>query len=345
MVGEEVVTVPAVRRDVVVVGASAGGVEALRALARSLPADFPATLLVSMHLSPGARSALPQILDRAGPLPAMPATHGAPLRPGVIYVAPPDRHLLTDDGSVILTQGPTENGHRPAINATFRSAAVTAGPRAIGVVLSGTLDDGTSGLRAIVDRGGVAVVQDPADALYSGMPENALAAVDPEFVLPASELGAALDKLTRVPLDPADPPPPSPALLLEDRIARDGVRLGAVSPGELPPSGYTCPDCQGTLLEVGRAGQYRCRIGHAWTAEALMGAHDTEFQRALWTALRSLDEKAGLAQRLHRDSRHRNHTMLADRYAATARECTTAAATVRKFLLSLSADTPEEART
>ncbi|WP_372664628.1 chemotaxis protein CheB [Amycolatopsis kentuckyensis] len=335
---------PAVRRDVVVAGASAGGVEALRALVRSLPADFPATLLVCMHLSPGARSALPQILDRAGPLPALPATHGAPLRPGVIYVAPPDRHLLTDDGSVILTQGPTENGHRPAINATFRSAAVTAGPRTIGVILSGTLDDGAAGLRAIVECGGLAVVQDPADAIYSGMPESALAAVDAEFVLPASELGAALDKLTRVPLDQSAEPTPSPALLLEDRIARDGVRLGAVLPGaELPPSGYTCPDCQGTLLEVDRAGQYRCRIGHAWSAEALLGAHDTEFQRALWTALRSLDEKAGLAERLHKESKHRHHGLLADRYAVTAKECTTAAETLRKFLLSLSTDGREEA--
>ena len=321
---------PAVRRDVMVAGASAGGVEALRVLARSLPADFPATLLVVMHLPPGARSALPMILDRAGPLRALPATHGAPLRPGVIYVAPPDRHLLIDDGSLILTRGPTENGHRPAINATFRSAAVTAGSRTIGVVLSGTLDDGAAGLRAIVDRDGLAVVQDPVDALYAGMPESALAAVEAEFVLPASELGAALDKLARVPLDSADVPAPSPALPLEDPIARDDVRLGA----ELPPSGYTCPDCQGTLLEVDRAGQDRCRIGHAWTVDALLAARDTEFQRALWTALRSLDEKAGPAERLRRDSKHRGHSVLTDRYAATAQECT-AAETLRKLLLSL----------
>ncbi|MGW5720964.1 chemotaxis protein CheB [Amycolatopsis sp. NPDC003865] len=334
---------PAVRRDVVVAGASAGGVEALRALVRSLPADFPATLLVTMHLPPGARSALPMILDRAGPLPALPATHGAPLRPGVIYVAPPDRHLLIADGSVILTRGPTENGHRPAINATFRSAAVTAGRRAIGVVLSGTLDDGAAGLRAIVDRGGLAVVQDPGDALYSGMPQSALAAVDAEFVLPVGELGAALDKLARVPLEPAETPPPSGALLLEDRIARDGVRLGAVPPSaDLPTAGYTCPDCQGPLLETDPMGQYRCRIGHAWSAEALLGAHDTEFERALWTALRSLDEKAGLAERLRDDAEHRNHYLLAGRYASTQRECAVAAEALRKFLLSLPAEAPEE---
>ncbi|MGW4525053.1 chemotaxis protein CheB [Amycolatopsis sp. NPDC004378] len=332
---------PAFRRDVVVVGASAGGVEALRALARSLPADFPAAVLVVMHLSPGARSALPLILDRAGPLPARPATHGARLRPGVIHVGPPDHHLLTDDGAVVLTHGPTENGHRPAINATFRSAAVTAGPKAIGVILSGTLDDGSQGLRSIVDRCGQAVVQDPADALYAGMPQKALAAVDAEYVLPAHEIGPALDKLARTPVEVGDVPPPSAALLLEDRIARDDVRLGAVVPGAgLPASGFTCPDCHGALMEVDAADQFRCRIGHAWSAEALLGAHDIEFQRALWTALRSLDEKAALAKRLRAESKRRNRGLLEDRYARSAEECAAAAETLRKFLLSLPPDRP-----
>lgn len=330
---------PAVQRDVVVIGASAGGVEALRTVARSLPADFPAAILVVMHLSPAARSALPLILDRAGPLPAFPATHGASLRPGVIHVATPDHHLLTDDGSMVLTRGPTENGHRPAINATFRSAAVTAGLRAIGVILSGTLDDGSVGLRSIVDRGGPAVVQDPADALYAGMPENALALVDAEYVLPAAEIGPALDKLVRRPAEEVAAPRPSAALLLEDRITRDGVRLGSVVPHvDLPPSGYTCPDCQGALMEVDAAGRYRCRIGHAWTIEALLGAHDTEFQRVLWTALRSLDEKSALARRLRQDSERRNHGMLAHRYAITVKECAEPAETLRKFLLSLSVE-------
>lgn len=336
---------PAGRREVVVVGASAGGVEALRTVARSLPADFPAAVLVVMHLSPGARSALPLILDRAGPLPAYAAEHGAPLRPGVIHVAPPDHHLLIDDGSLVLTRGPTENGHRPAINVTFRSAAVTAGPKAIGVILSGTLDDGSVGLRSIVDRGGLAVVQDPADALYASMPENALALVNPECVLPAAEIGPALDKLVRRRAEDADAPQPSAALLLEDRIARDGVRLGAVVPGpDLPPSGYTCPDCRGALMEVGSAGRYRCRIGHAWSVEALLGAHDTEFERALWTALRSLDEKTALARRLRQDSERRNHGMLANRYATTARECAEAAETLRKFLFSLAAEQEPESQ-
>ena len=325
---------PPFRRDLVVVGASAGGVEVLRTVVSALPPDFPATVLVTMHLSAGTQSALARILDRAGPLPAQPARHGAPIRPGVVYVAPPDRHLLTEDGVVVLTQGPTENGHRPAINATFRSAALTGGPRVIGVVLSGVLDDGAAGLRAIVERGGLAVVQDPADALYSGMPENALALVDTEHVVRAGELGALVDKLVRIPVEAAEVPRPSEALLLEDRIAREPVGAGALPPAEQDSgSGYTCPDCQGSLTEVGPEGRYRCRIGHAWTAQSLLAAHDGEFRFALQKALRALDEKAGLARKLASQFAGRHPGGLAERYAASAAEATEAADTLRRFLL------------
>jgi two-component system chemotaxis response regulator CheB len=330
-----VVVVP-IDRDVVVVGASAGGVEALRVLVRTLPADFPAALLVVMHLSPGASSALPQILGRAGVLPAVAARHGEPLSRGTIHVATPDRHLLVEDGVLMLSRGPTENGHRPAVNATFRSVAVAKGPAAIGVVLSGSLDDGAVGLASIVERGGLAVVQDPADALYPGMPENALARTPTEHVYPVDVLGKALDKLVRIPVEPGLVAPPTPALLLEDRIARDGVRLDAVVPDEeTPPSGYTCPDCGGALLHLGQSpGHYRCRIGHAWSAEALLAAHDVEFERALWTALRSLDEKAALARRMQRDNAHRGFSVMSGRYESTERECATAAETLRRFLMN-----------
>lgn len=331
-----------VRRDMVVLGASAGGVEALRQLVRVLPADFPAAILVVMHLAPGATSALPHILARAGVLPAVAAAHGRPLSPGVIHVAPPDRHLLIDDGVQFLSQGPTESGHRPAVNATFRSAAVAAGPAAIGVVLSGALDDGALGLCSIVERGGVAMVQDPEEALYPGMPESALARTSTEHVYPVELLGKVLDKLVRTPVSTAGVPPPSPALLLEDRIARDGVRLDAVVQDDVtPPSGHSCPDCGGTLAEVGgRDSHYRCRIGHGWSAEALLRAHDLEFERALWTALRSLDEKAALARRMQENA-FRGAAPSGSRYANTARECVAAAETLRRFLL---AQDPESGR-
>ncbi|MEU0529492.1 chemotaxis protein CheB [Amycolatopsis tolypomycina] len=325
---------PPFRRDLVVIGASAGGVEVLRTIVSALPPDFPAAVLVTMHLPAGTESALARILDRAGSLPARSARHGMPIEPGTVYVAPPDRHLLTGEEVLVLTQGPTENGHRPAINATFRSAALTHGPKAVGVVLSGVLDDGAAGLRAIVDRGGVAVVQDPVDALYSGMPANALALVDTEHVVQAVELGALLDKLVRMPVEPAEVSPPAESLVLEDRIARDSVRAGVFPPGdEESGSGYTCPDCQGALTEVDPAGRYRCRIGHAWSAQALLAAHDGEFRFALQKALRALDEKAGLARKLAAQLSGRHPGGLAERYAASAREAAEAAETLRRFLL------------
>ncbi|RSM37628.1 chemotaxis protein CheB [Amycolatopsis balhimycina DSM 5908] len=332
----------AVQRDVVVIGASAGGVEALGRVVRQLPADFPAAVLVVLHLAPGAPTALPEILGRAGRLRAVAAADGAPLAPGTIYVAPPDRHLLLDDGTVTLTRGPTENGHRPAVNATFRSAALAAGPRVVGVVLSGTLHDGAGGLCTVVERGGLAVVQDPADALYPGMPESALARVRTEHVYPAEMLGKVLDQLVRQRVEPVAVPPPSPALLLDDRIARDGVGRSPLSE-HAPASGYTCPDCHGALLENGdEPGHYRCRIGHAWTAEALLAARGAEFERALWTAVRSLEERGEIAERMKLDAEARGHAHIVRRYTGTARECSAAAGTLRRFLQSLRPDTGAE---
>jgi two-component system chemotaxis response regulator CheB len=313
----------AFQRDVVVIGASAGGVEALRQVVRALSADFPATILVVMHLAPGSPTALPQILSRAGPLRACTAVHGAPLGTGRIHVAPPDHHLLVDDGAIVLSNGPSENGHRPAVNATFRSAAVAAGPRVIGVVLSGALHDGAAGLSSIVERGGLALVQDPEDALYPGMPENALAQVATEYVYPADVLGKVLDRLVRTPADDASVEPPSLPLLLEDRIARGGVGRGA-----------------GTdRLARAKAGYGRHEPGHTWSAEALLAASDNELEPALWTALRSLDEKAALAGRMQRDAAGRGHAGLDSRYDHTARECAAAAGTLRRFLLSLTKET------
>lgn len=232
--------------DLVVVGASAGGIEALQRMAARLPGDLPAAVLVVLHVTAAGPSALPEILRRAGALPAAHALDGERLERGRILVAPPDHHLLIDDGHVRVTRGPKENSHRPAIDPLFRSAATAAGPRAIGVILSGMLDDGAAGIAAVKAAGGVAIVQDPDDATYSSMPRSALRAVDPDEIVGSRLLGPAIARWVATPADAPKPPP-----------------------GEV--SDRTCPTCGGTLRTALDDGplRYRCRVGHAWSAESL----------------------------------------------------------------------------
>ncbi|OBG67214.1 MULTISPECIES: chemotaxis protein CheB [unclassified Mycobacterium] len=284
-------------RGVVAIGASAGGVEALSKLAAGLSADVPYAYLVTLHIPAGAPSVLARIVDRSGPLPAVTAEDGAKLEPARIYVAPPDRHLLAADHRVVLSQGPTENGHRPAINALFRSVALAFGPRAIGVVLSGVLDDGVLGLGAIRSRGGTTIGQSPDDALFPAMPANARDAGVLDHDAAAADIGAVLKELSHQ--KTKDPNMERDAAMeLENRIAMmsrfstdfDTQQLGT-------PSGYTCPDCNGSLVSISE-GNFRCQVGHAWTADALLAARDTEVDGALWVALRSLQEKARLARQL-----------------------------------------------
>ncbi|KZS57418.1 protein-glutamate methylesterase [Mycobacterium kansasii] len=315
-------------RGVVAVGASAGGVEALRSLAAGLSPDLPYAYLVTLHLPPGAPSVLARIIDRSGPLPAVAAEHGAPLRVGQIYVARPDRHLLVGEQCVLLSHGPTENGHRPAINALFRSAALTYGPRAIGVLLSGVLDDGVLGLAAIRSRSGTTIGQTPEDALFSSMPTNARNAGVLDREAAAAEIGSVLKELSHREIKEVTMEPDI-ALELENRIAMaspfstdfDAQRLGT-------SSGYTCPDCHGSLVSISE-GHYRCRVGHAWTADALLAARDDEIEGALWVALRSLQEKARLARHLAGKS---GRGRLFQRYTAQAEETERALAVLSQRL-------------
>jgi two-component system, chemotaxis family, protein-glutamate methylesterase/glutaminase len=284
-------------RGVVAVGASAGGVEALTHLAAGLPNDLPYAILIALHLPPSGPSVLARILDRNGPLPAEAATDGAELTPGRIYVAVPDRHLLVSDHRVVVSEGMTENGHRPAINALFRSAALSYGPNAIGILLSGVLDDGELGLAAIRSRDGTTVVQHPDDALYPSMPINALQAGVVDHQVTAINVGALLAKLADREIRQQDMEPDE-SMEIENRIAM-GRRFSTPFDAEAlgPHSGYTCPDCSGSLMSV-RDNNYRCHVGHAWTADALLTARDDEIENALWVALRSLREKATLSRRL-----------------------------------------------
>lgn len=303
-------------RDLVVVGASAGGVEALRELTAGLPTDLAASVLVVLHLPTSSTSALPAILSRSGPLPARSARTGMALEHGVIYVAPPNHHLMIVDGQVALSHGPTENGCRPAINALFRSAAIAAGPRVTGVLLSGVLDDGVAGLVSIARRGGRTVVQDPAEALYPDMPRHAMQALAVDHVLPVGAVGAVLDKLSKEAVEVHDAPAPSNVMRLENEIANSdtSAQLGRDPEALGHMSGFTCPDCDGALIEIEPGSTYRCRIGHAWTAEALLDAQGLAWERALWMAVRTLDEKAALSRRMADHAREHGSTGVANRY-------------------------------
>jgi two-component system chemotaxis response regulator CheB len=319
--------------DIVVVGASAGGVEALVRLVASVPAGLPAAVFVVLHVPPTSTSALPDILGRSGPLPASHVKDGEPIEPGRIYVAPPDHHLLIRPGHVHLARGPRENGHRPAVDPLFRSAAREYATRVVGVVLSGALDDGTAGLVAIRARGGPAIVQDPADALYSGMPVNALEHVAVDHVLPAAAMGGLL---ARVATEPATQPPGPAPTDMKMEVEMEQFSLDAVEsshPGK--PSGFSCPDCNGVLWAIQDGGleRFRCRVGHAWSPESLITRQSESLEAALWIALRSLEERAALAGRLAEPARRRGHTITASRFEEQATEAQQAARAVRNLLL------------
>src|SRR4051812_22292295 len=258
-------------RALVVIGGSAGGIEALRELVAGLPADLPATVLVVVHIPPSGTSALPVILGRRGPLPAKHAEDGAELRAGEVLVAPPDQHLVVIDGRVGLTRGPQENGHRPAVDVLFRSAARALGPRVAAVVLSGALDDGAAGAVAVAERGGLCLVQDPGEALYAGMPTSALAAVGSAKPCGVAEMPAVLEEWSG---SLGDPPVGAPSALLgmeADMAEMDPDALhDPVRPGV--PAGLGCPDCAGALYQIEEGGlrRFRCRVGHAWSPESLL---------------------------------------------------------------------------
>ena len=242
----------------IVIGASAGGVEAVSHLLSGLSGDFPAPVFVVLHLPASQHSYLPEIFSRAGPLPAKHPESGEAIEPGQVYVAPPDHHMLIDDGHILITKGPRENRFRPSVNALFRSAAYLHGPQVIGVVLSGLLDDGTSGLWTIKRLGGAALVQQPQDAEFDDMPRNAIAQVAVDQVLPVSELAASLTRLVKAPPEPEVPVNRRELerLAVEVQIAgaQPGLGAGVLKLGE--PSILTCPECHGTLLQIER-GRHR----------------------------------------------------------------------------------------
>lgn len=319
---------------VVAIGASAGGIEALSELAAAMPPGFPYAVMIVIHMSRGAPSLLAQIINRSGPLPAVAATDGAVLEAGRIYAAVPDHHLLARDHRVAMSDGPWESGRRPGIDALFRSVALDYGPRAIGVLMSGLLDDGVAGLRAIKAKGGVTVVQEPTDALFPDLPKNALKADVADHTATAKEIGELLAELADREIEEpvADP---DGRLELENQIALDSQFAASVAVEELgPPTGYTCPSCNGTLMSVGD-NAYRCQVGHAWTAQSLLIAYGDELEEAIWAAIRNLKDTARLSRTLAENAESAADL---EGYTVSANRAAHAISALRQGLLTAKAD-------
>lgn len=330
-----------------VIGASAGGVETLTALVRDLPADLPAAVLIVIHFPSQGTSALPRILTRAGRLPAAHATDGEKILRGHIYVAPPDYHLLVHYGFIRLVRGPKENHCRPAVDPLFRTAARAYGPRVVGVVLSGSLSDGAAGLSAVKERGGVVVVQDPADASFPDMPRAAIEYIKIDHVLPLSDIVPLLIRLAHEPVAEEGVTPVSSKMAKESDLAE--FDLATIEDQEKPgtPSVFSCPECGGTLWELQDAEllRFRCRTGHAFSADSLLTTQAEALEGALWTALRALEENAALARRMAARAHERNLDFAAASFEERVRTIEQQAALVRQVLLndktSKTAERPE----
>lgn len=306
----------------IAVGASAGGLQPLRTIMAGLPRGFPADVLVVLHVAATRTSVLAQILGRVCPLDVLRAEDGLELGHGRVIVAPPDHHLLVADGHVVLDRGPRENGHRPAIDPLMRSVAAAYGPAGAGVILSGTRDDGTLGLAEIKRAGGVAIVQAPEDCEYASMPANAMGVTAVDAALPVAEIAGALagvargDRALGAPADPSPRPVPPPG-------------------GE--PLKLTCPDCGGVLTEQDAAGivRFRCHVGHVFSPRSLLAMHAEGVERAMWTAARSLEDRATLLERLADRARAGGRDQVAGQFGANAERARAESSAIRTAIAAL----------
>jgi two-component system, chemotaxis family, protein-glutamate methylesterase/glutaminase len=315
--------------DIIVIGASAGGVESLVRVVARLPKDIPAAVFVVMHFPAQATSVLPQILSRARTLPAVHAVDGDRIRHGQIFVAPPDHHLIIERDRMRVTRGPREHGHRPAVDPTMRSAAIAYGPRVVGVVITGTLDDGTEGLLQVKARRGITVVQDPNDAIFSGMPQSALENVEIDHVVPLAELPELITRLAH-----AEIPDGNGGSAIVRSIGEDSAPSLVDPRVDGVPSVYSCPECHGTLFEApeGELLRFRCRVGHAYSADTLVSEQGTALEAALWTALRSLEESSSLSRRLAERAEERGQRYAVKRFLAQVEDTDARAEIIRQVL-------------
>ena len=296
------------KHDIIVVGTSAGGVEALCAMTKDLPKDFDASIFVVMHV--GSETILPQILTRCGNLPAVVAEHEKYYQRGRIYCAPAQYHLSIKNGKTFLSRGPRENGHRPAIDVLFRSAARAHRSKVVGVILTGGRDDGSAGLFAIKARGGVAIVQDPSEAMAPSMPQAAMEAVDVDFCLPLSQIATVLVQLASAKATNITDGSNGGIGMQEHASAKDAF---AEPPGDQVP--LACPECNGPIYEVkeGNLARFQCFVGHAFSPESLSEQHTEALERALWTAMRTLKERTVLHKKLMERKRNKGEQELRNR--------------------------------
>lgn len=294
--------------NVIVIGTSAGGLEALKVIVAALPRDLPAAVLIVMHTSPQGPNLLGHILGNASQMPVATSADGELIEHGKVYLAPLDHHLLVKQGHISLSRGPKENRSRPAIDPLFRTAAAVYGPRAVGVILTGMLDDGTAGLAALKGRGGMAVVQDPSDALYPSMPESALRHVAADYVLPIDEIAPCLVRLVAEQQTPEVASPLSRLLEIETRF----VEMETMTMQDMEVigshAGVSCPECHGPIWKIddGKIHRYRCHVGHAYSAQTMQVGQIEAQETHLWQALRLMKERVTLIWEMRAHAQNEN---------------------------------------
>lgn len=321
-------------RDIVVVGASAGGIEALTTFLGSLPSDLEAAVLVVQHLSPQSTGQLVRLLGRHSALPVVWADQGMPIERGRVYLGPPDVHFLVERSRIALVAGAMENHARPSINRLFRSAAASYGSRVVGVLLTGMLDDGAAGLLAVRACGGVVIVQDPVDAAFPSMPRSALEAMTPDAVLPLREIPAEIVRRVAEPAQEVDVPP---EVALEADLDRTG-RVDVSAMRSLGPQAtISCPECGGPTWAVGETStrSYRCYLGHASSAHTMLATKGSEVDRAMWAAVRALEERGATYSRLASDAESFGSSATALRYRDQAQTAFGQVGQVRRFIEAL----------
>ena len=336
------------KRNIIVLGASAGGFEAIQKVISGLPVGFDASILIVWHMSPEVKGILPQMINRLHTIPASHAIDKEPIRQGHIYIAPPDHHLLVEQDRIRISRGPRENRFRPAVDPLFRSAAYVYGPRVIGIILSGALDDGTAGLWTVKERGGIAIVQDPHDAVVTSMPESALQAVRVDYTLPVAGMAPLLNKLIKEDIPEHTNGHEADAqtqIEIDLAMGNNDVKASILSEGELTP--YTCPECHGVLtaLHEGSRVRFRCHTGHAFSTDSLLDAISENIEYNLWTAIRSIQESVILLNHMGDHFAEKNKPKLAAMYFRKAKDAQHRIDIIKRTVLqheNLTADDIEE---